>query len=150
MSASTSARSMRGQSLVEFALVLPLFLLLIFGTVDGGRAVFSYNDMAQATRNVARVASTACFQTGTACDASTGPIAATIASQSGMLVKPTWTVACINPATDAVPTNTGPDFCKVGYLVRVAISAPFAFVTPVASSFAPITVGATSEQEILQ
>jgi len=141
----------RGQSLVEFALVLPIFLVLIFGVVDGGRVVFANNDMAQATRNVARVASTTCFQTTPACNSSAGPIAAAIAAQgSGMLAAPTWIVQCINPATNAPPTNSGPDFCKVGYLVRVSVSAPFQFVTPVASSFGPVTVASKSEQEILQ
>ena len=141
----------RGQSLVEFAVVLPIFMLLFFGIVDGGRAVFANNDMAQATRNVARVASTVCFQTTPACDRTSGPIQAAISSQgSGMLVSPTWTITCVNPATGAAPTNSGSDFCKVGYLVRVTVSAPFLFVTPVASSFGPISLGSKTEQEILQ
>jgi Flp pilus assembly protein TadG len=33
----------RGQALVEFGLVLPLLLLLIFGLVDLGRAVYAQN-----------------------------------------------------------------------------------------------------------
>ncbi len=53
----------RGQSLVEFALVLPVFMLLVFGILDGGRAILTYNDVAQSTRNVARVASVTCFDT---------------------------------------------------------------------------------------
>ena len=49
------ARS-RGQSLVEFALVLPLFLLLFFAIVDMGRAVFVYNSVTNAAREGARLA----------------------------------------------------------------------------------------------
>ena len=52
----------------------------------------------------------------------------------------TWTVSCINPATGVGPTNSGSDFCKVGYLVRVSISSNFSLLTPIASSFGPVTV----------
>jgi Flp pilus assembly protein TadG len=141
----------RGQSLVEFALVLPIFMLIVFGIIDGGRVVFANNDMAQSTRNVARVASTNCFQTTPACDMTAGPIAAAIVDQrSGMLVNPAWTVQCINPATGNPPTGTGTDFCKVGYFVRVTVASTMLFVTPVASSFGPVNLGSKSEQEILQ
>jgi Flp pilus assembly protein TadG len=141
----------RGQSLVEFALVLPIFMLIVFGVIDGGRVVFANNDMAQSTRNVARVASTTCFDTTPACDESAGPIAAAIAAQgSGMLVDPTWTVQCINPVTGNPPTNTADDFCSVGYTVRVSVASSMLFVTPVASSLGPVSLGSKSEQEILQ
>ncbi len=141
----------RGQGLVEFALVLPIFMILLFGIVDGGRVVFANNQMAQSTRAVARVASTTCFQTTPACDASSGPIAAAIGSQgSSGTATPTWTVQCINPATNSARTNSGLDVCKVGDLVLVTASAPFGFVTPVASSFGPVTVSSRTEQEIIQ
>lgn len=38
----------RGQSLVELALVLPLFALILIGTVDLGRAFFYYNRLTDA------------------------------------------------------------------------------------------------------
>ena len=76
-----ASRRARGQSLVEFALVLPIFLLIVFGIIDGGRVVFANNEMAQITRNVARVASTTCFATTPACDKTPGPIAAAIATK---------------------------------------------------------------------
>lgn len=46
----------RGQSLVEFALILPLFILLLTGLLDGGRAIYAYNTIANAARSAARVA----------------------------------------------------------------------------------------------
>ena len=46
----------RGQSLAEFALVLPVLALLIFGLLDLGRAVYVYNTLANAARAGARVA----------------------------------------------------------------------------------------------
>jgi Flp pilus assembly protein TadG len=140
----------RGQSLVEFALVLPLFLVLVFGVIDGGRAIFAFNQMSQITRSVARAASTACFQTATPCDTTSGPISTAITDASvGLQAPVAWMVTCVNPATGAVPDQKT-DFCKVGYLVRVRAEQSFALITPVASSFGPVTVGSSTEQEILQ
>lgn len=45
-----------GQSLVEFALVLPLLILLIAGIFDFGRAIYGYNTVINASREAARVA----------------------------------------------------------------------------------------------
>ena len=44
----------RGQSLVEFAFVFPLFLLLVLGLVDVGRAVWHYNTTSYVARDAAR------------------------------------------------------------------------------------------------
>lgn len=146
-----SRRASRGQGLVEFSLVLPIFMLLLFGIVDGGRMVFANNQMAQATRAVARVASTACFQSTPSCSRTSGPIAAEITRQgSGSLTNPTWIVQCINPLTNTARTSSGTDVCKVGDRVSVSVSSAFTFVTPVASSFGPVTVSSKTEQEILQ
>ncbi|MGC9523163.1 MAG: TadE/TadG family type IV pilus assembly protein [Anaerolineae bacterium] len=49
-----SERRGRGQTLVEFALLLPLLLLLLFGIIDFGIAVFRYNTVANVGREVAR------------------------------------------------------------------------------------------------
>lgn len=46
----------RGQSLVEFALVLPVLLLLIFGLLDVARAVWQENTLAFAAREGSRYA----------------------------------------------------------------------------------------------
>ena len=46
----------RGQALVEFALILPIFILLTAGIFDGARAVYAYNTIANAARQGARVA----------------------------------------------------------------------------------------------
>jgi Flp pilus assembly protein TadG len=46
----------RGQALVEFALVLPIFILLLVAIFDLGRAVFAYNTLTNAAREGARIA----------------------------------------------------------------------------------------------
>ncbi len=49
----------RGVALVEFALVLPLLLLLLFGITETARAMFEYDSLVKATRGAARYLSTA-------------------------------------------------------------------------------------------
>jgi hypothetical protein len=43
-------RGKRGQSLVELAVTLPIFILLLLGTVDFGMAIFSYAIMRDAAQ----------------------------------------------------------------------------------------------------
>lgn len=49
-------RDDRGQALVEFALVLPVLLLLILGLMDVARAVWQENTLAYAAREATRYA----------------------------------------------------------------------------------------------
>jgi Flp pilus assembly protein TadG len=55
---SLSLRSERGQAVVEFALVLPILLLLIFGAFDLSRAYGYWNDVNQIAGERARAAAT--------------------------------------------------------------------------------------------
>jgi Flp pilus assembly protein TadG len=45
-----------GQTLVEFALVLPIFILMLFGLLDVGRYVYMNSVLSQAAREGARLA----------------------------------------------------------------------------------------------
>lgn len=49
-------RDSRGQSLVEFALIAPIFFLLLIGLFDVGRAIYAYNTVNNAARQGARLA----------------------------------------------------------------------------------------------
>jgi len=53
---TTVDRGSRGQGLVEFALVLPLILLLLFAILDFGRAIYAYSTIGDAARTASRVA----------------------------------------------------------------------------------------------
>ncbi len=53
--ARTSA-DRRGQALVEFALVIPLVILVIIGIFEGGRAIYTYNALSNAAREAVREA----------------------------------------------------------------------------------------------
>lgn len=58
MGHSTHARRReRGQELVEFALILPLLLLLMVGIFEFGYVVFAYNTLSNAVREGARYGS---------------------------------------------------------------------------------------------
>jgi hypothetical protein len=50
-------RSQRSQALVEFALVSPLFFLIIFGAIDISRLLYTYTAISSAARDGARTAS---------------------------------------------------------------------------------------------
>jgi Flp pilus assembly protein TadG len=45
-----------GQSLVEFALILPVLLLILLGLFDFGRAIYAYSSISNAAREGARLA----------------------------------------------------------------------------------------------
>jgi Flp pilus assembly protein TadG len=49
-------RRQRSQSMVEFALVAPVLLLLLFGIIDFGRIIYAYITINQAVNEGARVA----------------------------------------------------------------------------------------------
>jgi hypothetical protein len=52
----TRCHSARGQTLVEFAIVAPLFFLVLFGIVEAGRFMLYYETLNNATREGARYA----------------------------------------------------------------------------------------------
>ena len=49
-------RKTRGQAMVEFALVAPMFFLLLFAIIEAGRFIFYYETLNHATREGARYA----------------------------------------------------------------------------------------------
>ena len=61
-------RFQRSQALIEFALISPVLLLLLFGIVDIGRAVFYYDTLNHAAREGARAAVRASNQLPTNAD----------------------------------------------------------------------------------
>lgn len=46
----------RGQALVEFALIVPLFILITIGIFEGGRAIYTYNALSNAVDEALREA----------------------------------------------------------------------------------------------
>jgi len=53
----TLRKDSRGQGLAEFAIVLPIFLVVVFGMIDIGRVVWATDNITNAAREGARFAS---------------------------------------------------------------------------------------------
>lgn len=121
-------RRSRGQSLVEFALVLPLFLLLVMAIMDLGLAVFSYNSITNAAREGARLAIV---------NQDTTKITTRITQQSAIARSPTVTVDYYQAAADGTPdtTKTCPigssSYISVGCLAVVTFSGSYTPITPI-------------------
>ena len=134
-------RRSRGQSLVEFSLVIIPFTFLIMGIFDLGRGIYQMNGTAQAAREIARVASvhSGCPPGSTnACDigAST-EITNVVATQRRLLP-----AMAINTSTDIVrvtidDVTKSPDVsCAWGTdYVRVRVTSSFTPITPLVSMF---------------
>lgn len=100
--------SVRGQSLVEFALVLPVFLLLLIGIAEFGRAWMTRNILTGASREAVRIAA---VQGNTASALSR---ANTILSSAGI------SGASVNIADDGVPYGTCSVTVSYAFPVSVA------------------------------
>jgi hypothetical protein len=131
----------RGQALVEFALAITVFLLLMMAIFDFGRGIYMYNGVSQAAREIARTTS---VHPGDPLGASTNATD-TLAVQRRLvpaLEDPTF--SCISAETFAVVTRA----CVPGDLVRVEITARFEPLTPLLGAFGPFDLKGSSTVEI--
>jgi Flp pilus assembly protein TadG len=117
-------RRTRGQSLVEFALVIPLFILLLVAVFDLGRAVFAYNTLTNAAREGARMAIV---------NQDTPTIVAEAKASTAIveLNDPSVEVGFFQMANDGTPDLS--DVCSpvaVGCLAVVSFEATYRPVTP--------------------
>jgi Flp pilus assembly protein TadG len=121
----------RGQALVEFCLVVPIFLLLLSGVIDFGFLLFQRMSVINAAREGARAAAMVY-------DAST---AVTVAQQTavsaaaqGAISISTSSVSVV--CTDKSGTNESCNVAKQGDSVRVTVSYTY-------HTFFPLLLGAT-------
>jgi Flp pilus assembly protein TadG len=122
----TRARDPRGQGLLEFALVIPIFLLVVVALFDLGRAVFAYNTLTNAAREGARMAIVNQY---------TPFIVARAKSQTNIveLDDPSVSVEFWNTKVDGTPDKSIPQCNKlvaVGCLVVVKFEATYRPITP--------------------
>lgn len=102
----------RGAAAVEFALVLPLLLLIVFATIDFGRALNAQIVLTQAAREGVR-------------------LAALGGSQAAVVSRTQAAATGLSPVTVTIngcPPGAGPAADAV-----VSVSYPFSFVTPIAA-----------------
>jgi Flp pilus assembly protein TadG len=124
----------RGSVAVEFALLLPILLLLVFGVVDFGRAISAQITLTQAAREGARLAAL-------------GQPNSTVVSRAQAAA------TGLSPVTVTVTTSC-PVNAGAGVDAVVQTSYAFSFVTPVGSIAAmfggvsygsPVTLSAQGE-----
>jgi Flp pilus assembly protein TadG len=119
----------RGTELVEYAIVLTLLLMALFGLIDFGRALYAYHFVSEAAREGTRFA----MVRGTACQSPGCPAGPTDIQNyvmnvpagidaAQLTVTPTW-----NPSGSA--TCTGPQNAP-GCVVEVQVSYNFKFMLP--------------------
>jgi Flp pilus assembly protein TadG len=141
------AKKGRGQSFVEFALVLPLLLFLLLGTIDFGRVFFTNIAVANAARAGAiRASQTPMDYAGIA--AATGMEAGNVVNGafSGMTCSTAGLVTTCQgspqPAARIVircqdslgATQACPASPQLGVRANVGVSVPFNFITPFISA----------------
>ncbi len=143
-----------GQALVEFALVIPIFLFMLSGVIDVGRFVYLSSTLSQAAREGARLGSVEASYRGStdaACGTLGGPVCpandavllADIATAADRMMAPFGTVdsasmSCVLAPPDGTPptgewTGTTCSNHAPGDVISVRVTAAFEPLTPVIS-----------------
>jgi Flp pilus assembly protein TadG len=102
----------RGQSLTEFALVLPVFLLILMAIIDFAGAVYAYNTLANASRAGVRLA---------------------IVDQSATAItaRARTTAIGLSPGDVSVTVGPAPACAKIGCQTSVTVSYQWRPITPI-------------------
>ena len=116
MRMSNFRRSECGAALVEFAIVLPVLILLVFGIVDFGRLLYTLNNLTSAVREGARLA--AVQPVGTSLQGVVQPRVSSYVTSFGGSSSVTVNVT---PATTQATTQ---------FITVQIVSYPFTFLTP--------------------
>ena len=106
-----------GQGLVEFAVVFPLFMILIFIVVDGGLVMGRYGEVNHAAKEGARLASTG---------ATPGDVVLRVIAQSQIELD----AADVTVEYVKGPASNAADSGEVGSIVVVRIDYDYKLITP--------------------
>ena len=113
--------SFRGQSLVEFALAVPIFVLLLMGILDLGRAVYYNSTLSSAAREASRQGIV---------DQTCSHVTTEALNMSVAVPNPTVTVQILSPGgtlKSTCPTAPAPG---LGDTVYVTVRGDFTAATP--------------------
>ena len=129
----------RGQSLVEFSLVVIPFVLIMMGIFDLGRGIYMMNGTAEAAREIARVTSvhSGCPLNAVTCDlGSSTETANVVQTQRGLVpaltINTSTDITCVDINDVVKADNT----CRWGVdYVRVRVTSSFTPITPIVSMF---------------
>jgi Flp pilus assembly protein TadG len=135
----------RGQALVEFALVLPIFAMILFGIIDLARYVYTLNSLNEAAREAARVGAVA--HRPTECSSVNRNACVQLILRSRLTAVPVATgdvaVYCQRKSSSgALPNQSADppiDNCsgtwRANDLMRVRVNHNFTLVTPLIAQF---------------
>jgi len=139
----------RGQGLVEFALVFPVFIVLVFALFDVGRAVFAYNEVTNSAREGARIAMVNQNQ-AKIIERIKGQSSGTTVNQCIYFVESDSTyLTCNKGTTPPPPAALCPAVPKVGCIAHVEVWTNYAPITPLISNLiGSMTLTANSEEPI--
>ena len=137
----------RGQGLVEFALVFPVFIVLVFALFDVGRAVFAYNEITNAAREGARLAMVNQVPARIE-ERIEGQSSGTIVDQCIYFVESDSVFPTCNKNT-ITPSDACPAVPKVGCIAHVEVWTDYRPITPlIGSLIGSMTFTANSEEPI--
>jgi len=150
-------RDGHGQALVEFALIFPVLVVLLFGILDFGRAIYDYNTLANAARAGVRVAVvnqnpalSGCAGGSTASPPNTATMAAPdCAIQAAIAMGSVTATVAYMDSTDQNPCAPLNAPLQVGCLAEVKVTYAFHPITPIISSIvSSISMSSTSKQPV--
>jgi PKD repeat protein len=125
-------RRSRGQALVEFALILPVFLLLLVIAVDFGRLFFSYIQIHNAAREAAAFGARQPTNTVEMADAAVRETSSQAQRGENAV---TLTTACANQVGTSIACSSATGGAGAGNTITVRVNEPFTFLTPLISGF---------------
>jgi Flp pilus assembly protein TadG len=141
--------SSRGQTLTEFALILPVLLLGLMALLDFGRAIFAYNAISNAARMGGRTAIV---------NQTTSEIRARAISQAtGIDIDGASTSCppsgasgvCIQFLTSDLSANCNSSLTALGCVAQVTVKYSFTPLTPIIGRFlGPIQMNSTTTQAV--
>lgn len=143
-----------GQSLVEFALILPILLLIIMGVVDFGRAIYDYNAIGNAAREAGRTAIVNQYPDAVRAKAAQQATAVGIPTadpgdcpgSGGPTSTDAGTCFALLSSDLSGPCDSPPD---VGCVAVVSVRTTYNAITPIIGNIVgPIPLVATTQQSI--
>jgi Flp pilus assembly protein TadG len=149
---NAARRTQAGAALVEQALVLVLFLTVLFAIIDFGRALYTYHFVSNAAREATRWASVRghlCSGLSGGCPAGPGDVQTYVANVSGLGLDPAKVTAT---ASWLEPPNANPACVTVannypGCVVQVEVDYSYNFIFPFLPT-APLVMKSTSQMVI--
>jgi Flp pilus assembly protein TadG len=144
----------RGQAVVEFALIIPVFLLLLLAAVDFGRMFFTYIQANNAAREGAAYGAAHAASTTLTSGVRTAAFTeANVQNQAGQSAQGgvTVTPVCHNPTGTVIGCSTAPGGIATGNTITVTVAEPFTFFTPLINGLFnnSFTMGASATAVVL-